>query len=203
MRNLTTSTSLGQVTVLTVYNWIVFQQKTSAAPAFNRSWADYRSGFGDPNGNFWLGLERLYQMTQSAKYRMRIEVQLQYNLKWYSVEYDSFVVDSEPNGYAIHLNGCAGDACDPFDSPISTSKQNHMPFSTPEQFTLQYTGNSTTIVKGCGFLPAGGFWYNNCGYILLNVDNANAFRCWSVPPVDNNKTTHILISGRMMMKQIA
>lgn len=37
--------------------WTVFltRQKQTPQLEFNRSWVEYRSGFGDPHGEYWLG----------------------------------------------------------------------------------------------------------------------------------------------------
>lgn len=184
------------VQVLVVNGWIVFHQKVSNSLDYNITFAEYKAGFGDVQSNLWLGLERVYQLTSSnATYRMRIEMQLQYNLKWYSVEYDSFSIDSEANGYAIHVSGCTGDACDPFDSPVNDTKQNNMKFSTWDR-----NNNNDIVGRGnCGQLAGSGFWYNYCSYISLT--SSISHRCYSIPPVDGNQTTHNLIISRMMMKR--
>ena len=41
---------------------------------FARSMADYVRGFGDPNKEFWLGLDKLRQLTEEgAKLRIELE----------------------------------------------------------------------------------------------------------------------------------
>jgi len=35
---------------------------------FYRNWTDYRRGFGRPEGEFWLGNEHIYQLTNQGKY---------------------------------------------------------------------------------------------------------------------------------------
>ena len=59
----------------------------------------YRDGFGVYNGDFWMGLERIYQLTSYGNYRLRIEVQA--TGWWVSDEYDSVYLDSEANASFI------------------------------------------------------------------------------------------------------
>ena len=33
----------------------VFQKRSSGDVDFNRNWAEYKQGFGDLDGDFWLG----------------------------------------------------------------------------------------------------------------------------------------------------
>ena len=44
--------------------------------SFNRSWAEFRDGFNDSSGNFWIGNEKLYQATSvQDPPRRRLRVQ--------------------------------------------------------------------------------------------------------------------------------
>ena len=77
------------VLVQSVNNWIGFQQRINSSLDFNRSWSEYKSGFGIYNGNFWMGLEKIYQLTSSGQYRLRFEL-LTIDGRWISSEYDTF-----------------------------------------------------------------------------------------------------------------
>ncbi|KAL1377533.1 hypothetical protein pipiens_016198 [Culex pipiens pipiens] len=43
--------------------WAVFQRRMDGSVDFNRTFAEYLNGFGDPRGEFWLGLETLHAVT--------------------------------------------------------------------------------------------------------------------------------------------
>ena len=45
--------------------WTIFQQRKFGTVDFFRDWADYKHGFGSLDGDFWWGLEHLYQVSLS------------------------------------------------------------------------------------------------------------------------------------------
>ena len=96
------------ITVISIGNWIVVQQRTTVIPSFNwlLPWSSYKNGFGSIGLNFWLGLERLHLMTTSSNYRIRIELQQVATNRWFSAEYSSFTIDSEAvHQYRLHVSG--------------------------------------------------------------------------------------------------
>ncbi|KAI0243155.1 hypothetical protein LSAT2_002961 [Lamellibrachia satsuma] len=52
----------------TIDKFIVVQRRRAPFDLpFNRTWNDYKNGFGDVSGEFWLGLEKLYRITNQPK----------------------------------------------------------------------------------------------------------------------------------------
>jgi len=41
---------------------------------FNRSWDEFKVGFNDIKGNYWLGNELLHQLTKNGLYKLRFEL---------------------------------------------------------------------------------------------------------------------------------
>ncbi|ROT80276.1 putative tenascin-like protein [Penaeus vannamei] len=41
---------------------------------FRQNWRTYASGFGDPNGEYWIGLETLHQLTKDSTYALRVDM---------------------------------------------------------------------------------------------------------------------------------
>ena len=154
--------TFGSTTVVSkVNNWIVFQQRLDGRVPFNRSWPEYKSGFGIFNGDFWLGLEKLHQLTLTSRYKLRFELYL-VNGIWISAEYDGFSVSSEADFYRIYVSGYSGDSGDVMNAPTDNQKHNGMPFSTYDRDQDAAEGYN------CAAVNQGGWWYNKCYWINVN-----------------------------------
>jgi ficolin len=89
---------------MSVFGWIFIMQRTGNLYSWVQTWLSYRNGFGSAAQDFWLGLERVHQLTQSGKYRLRFELLI--SGSWSSAEYWYFVVGDEINTqYRINVNG--------------------------------------------------------------------------------------------------
>ena len=66
---------------------------------FNRTWQEYRDGFGDPDSSsYWIGLERLHQLTWDRQYELRFKVKLQNRTTLYQY-YNYFMLGNESSWY--------------------------------------------------------------------------------------------------------
>ena len=87
--------------------WTVFQRRQDASVDFYRGWQDYKNGFGDLNGNFWLGLDRIHHLTKLGQDVLRVDL-----MDWTSdtayAKYGSFSVASESDGYKLNLGSFSG-----------------------------------------------------------------------------------------------
>jgi len=65
------------VPLLTINRWIMMQRKvTGGSVMFNKTWVEYRDGFGSAtnNDNYWLGLDKVYRLQQLGNLKLRVEV---------------------------------------------------------------------------------------------------------------------------------
>ena len=68
---------------------------------------DYKIGFGNLNGEFWLGLDKINRLTNSAKFRLRVDLEDTKGKTAYA-SYDYFAVTSEKTKYKLSLGTYSG-----------------------------------------------------------------------------------------------
>lgn len=148
-------------------NWIVFQRRMDWTADFNRDWNDYVSGFGNTNGEFWLGLEAIHQLTKVGRHELRFDMIEKHQGTRYYAKYRFFKVGPASDNYRLTVRGYSGNATDAFANPFyAGSVHNGMPFTTRDRDNDRYTrGNCATKYKG-------GWWFNNCHHSFLNADNS-------------------------------
>ena len=87
--------------------WTVFQKRQDGSVDFFRAWADYKQGFGNLNGEFWLGLDKIHRLTVSSSNKLRVDLEdLHGNTAF--AEYSSFAVTSERAKYQMSLGRYSG-----------------------------------------------------------------------------------------------
>ncbi|XP_005097612.2 fibrinogen C domain-containing protein 1-like [Aplysia californica] len=133
--------------------WIVIQRRASDDVDFFRGWDDYKYGFGDLHGNFWLGLEKIHQLTSQVRHELRFD--LRFEGKNYSASYDKFSLSGETDNYRIQISGFSGNGRD--DMAI----HNGQSFST-----MDHDNDSSGI--NCASKYHGAWWYNRCHAVNLN-----------------------------------
>ncbi|XP_053259039.1 fibrinogen alpha chain [Podarcis raffonei] len=149
----------------TLGGWLLIQQRLDGALNFNRTWEDYKNGFGsvDGKGEFWLGNENLHLLTQRDTV-LRVEVEDWEGNKGYA-EYNIHI-SSEEEGYRLSVSdyeGTAGDALirGSEEDGVEYTTHNNMKFSTFDRDNDQWEEN-------CAEIYGGGWWYNNCQAANLN-----------------------------------
>ena len=54
--------------ILPPIGWTVLQRRMNGSVDFYRNWQDYKTGFGDLRTEFWLGNEKMHQLTSQGSY---------------------------------------------------------------------------------------------------------------------------------------
>lgn len=93
--------------------WIVIQNRVDGQLDFFRTWNEYKEGFGNIAGEFWLGLEKIHELTSSKLHELRIEME-DFEGKLKFAEYPAFAISDESNFFTLSVlakgTGNAGDS---------------------------------------------------------------------------------------------
>nr|XP_036851856.1 angiopoietin-2 isoform X5 [Manis javanica] len=135
--------------------WTIIQRREDGSVDFQRTWKEYKVGFGNPSGEYWLGNEFVSQVTNKQRYVLKIHLKDWEGNEAYSL-YEHFYLSSEELNYRIHLKGLAGTA-----GKISSISQPGNDFSTKD------ADNDKCICK-CSQMLTGGWWFDACGPSNLN-----------------------------------
>jgi len=139
---------------------MIQQNTNNGSVLFDRSsWAEYKVGFNDSRGNYWLGNDLLSQLTFSGRYKLRFDLQSRNTSKWYYAEYSTFIVLSESYNYRLEVAGYSGNA-----GLDSFNYSNGAMFSTFDRDNDQTSDN-------CASIKGGGWWYKNCQQCCVNCYN--------------------------------
>ena len=87
--------------------WTVFQRRLDGSVDFYRKWSDYKHGFGDVYGEFWLGLEKIHRLTSDNNSMLRVDLEDFKGNTTYA-EYNVFGVMSEKDKYRLILGFHSG-----------------------------------------------------------------------------------------------
>ncbi|EDW76605.2 uncharacterized protein Dwil_GK15546 [Drosophila willistoni] len=138
-------------------DWIVIQRRIDGSVDFDRDWLDYKNGFGDKDGNFFIGLEKLHLLTQSRPHELYIQMRDVNGTTKYA-RYDDFNVASENYNYELNSIGkFSGTAGDSFTYHVGNM------FTTRDQ-------DHDTAEYNCAKNKGGGWWYRDCLYSNLNAE---------------------------------
>ncbi|KAL6458539.1 hypothetical protein MHYP_G00337690 [Metynnis hypsauchen] len=135
--------------------WTVFQRRINGSVDFQRSWKEYKMGFGDPGGEHWLGNEAVHLITSRSQYSLRVELRDWEGNAPYSL-YEKFQLAGEKQQYRLLLKGYSG-----------TAGQQSSLASHGTSFSTRDADNDNCLCK-CALMLTGGWWFDACGLSNLN-----------------------------------
>ena len=134
--------------------WLVFQRRLNGTTNFQRNWQSYEEGFGELDGNFWLGLKYLHSFTSQGKWTLRIDLKSTDGQEGFA-KYTGFKIGSSEDKYKLTYEAFSGSCED------ALVYHQGMKFST---FDQDNDGDS----RNCAAKYKGGWWYKNCYNSNLN-----------------------------------
>lgn len=141
--------------------WTVIQLRQDGSVDFNRTWAEYRTGFGDLMvGEFWLGNDHIHLLTRNRVMVLRVELE-DFNGMMEYAEYRLFRVAGERLRYRLSVGGYSGTAGDALQFSKSYDHNNRF-FTTPDRDYDRYPSGN------CGAYYSSGWWFDACMASNLN-----------------------------------
>ncbi|XP_045186126.2 microfibril-associated glycoprotein 4-like [Mercenaria mercenaria] len=137
--------------------WTVFQNRFDGSVEFYRNLSEYIKGFGDINGEFWLGLGNLQELVALGPSELRIDVSSLGGSEGYET-FQDFSISPGP-GYTLNIALGIGTIGDSTSQGLSFNNNGY--FST---FDRDMDQSSTH----CASFNEGAWWYTSCMYVHLN-----------------------------------
>ncbi|XP_060593449.1 neurogenic locus notch homolog protein 3-like [Ruditapes philippinarum] len=177
--------------------WSVVQRRFNGSVDFYRNHANYSVGFGDINGEFWLGLHYIFELSSQNITELRIDVDAADGTKAFEV-YRNFSLDEDD--YRLHIDKGYGTAGDVKGLYYSNGRR----FSTYDHDVDDYNGpNNAQLCHGGWW-----YWYSPCTFVNLNGDYITPGTVHSTAAGDAGmiynsfKGKQSLKSSRMMIRRV-
>ncbi|XP_044225261.1 tenascin-N isoform X2 [Thunnus albacares] len=134
--------------------WLMLQRRTTGKLDFMKRWRQYIAGFGNMTDEFWIGLDKIYELTNTpTQYELRFDLGLG-SERVYAV-YDNFKIAPVKQKFKLTIgkySGTAGDA---------------MTYHQGRPWTTVDSDNDIAL-GNCALTHRGAWWYKNCHLANLN-----------------------------------
>ena len=136
------------------------QRRISNSVDFDRDWDDYVNGFGEAEGNYWMGLEEIHQLTTTHVVNLYIDIKT-FVGEPFTLELETFLVDDAESNYAMYFTGYSHSSDRVRDS-LFPSSYNGMMFTTRDR------DNDLDHVNCASEYLRGGWWHKRCARVNPN-----------------------------------
>ncbi|NXQ00354.1 FGL2 protein, partial [Vidua macroura] len=140
--------------------WTVLQRRQDGSTNFNRTWNDYKHGFGNLSREFWLGNDKIHLLTRSQEMQLRIDLEDFNGIREYA-KYNHFYVANEYLKYRLSVHGYSGTAGDALHYSRHYNHDQKF-FTTPDKDNDRYPSGN------CGAYYSSGWWFDACLSANLN-----------------------------------
>ncbi len=135
--------------------WIVIQTRFDGSVDFERTWKEYRNGFGNVNSEHWLGNNFIRQITQNNDYELKIELTGYIAKEYATVKYSPFRIGSEDEKYQLSIGA--------FSNGGVAIIPDRMIYHNGSIFSAKDSDSSS-----CAKVVRGAWWYVSCYHSNLN-----------------------------------
>ena len=132
-------------------DWTVIQRRHDGSEDFQRNWDEFEKGFGDVDKEFFIGLKKLYALTNyNGPQELLIIMEDANNTRAFA-KYDAFAIANDAEMYKLkslgRFSGTAGD-----------SLRAHLGM----KFTTKDRDNDTHKDLNCAVNFTGAWWHKMC-----------------------------------------
>ena len=132
-------------------DWLLIQRRQDGSVDFLRNWDEYENGFGDVDGEFFIGLKKLYTLTNLNGPQELLIIMEDVNATRAYAKYDTFSIGNDTELYKLkrigRFTGNAGDS---------------LTYHLGMNFTTKDRDNDLHANINCAVYYTGAWWYKNC-----------------------------------------
>ncbi|PIK44916.1 hypothetical protein BSL78_18222 [Apostichopus japonicus] len=141
--------------------WTVFQRRVDGTEDFYLGWDSYKEGFGELDHEFWLGNDKLSNLTNQRDMKLGLIGEQRWSP--YYAKFDNFRINDESDKYRLSQLGTYSGTADSRSNPDGYALRYHLnyQFSTKDSDNDVYSSN-------CAVNYHGAWWYKSCHYSNLN-----------------------------------
>lgn len=141
--------------------WTLIQNRFDGSEHFNRTWSDYKNGFGSAVGEYWIGNDVIHELTKNSS-SLYISITLKNGTTFFEL-YEIFSISSEADNYRLSIGGQATGTLGNRMTQIPGGNDiNGAMFCTLDR------DNDNYINGHCARNHSGGWWFNICHDAYLN-----------------------------------
>ncbi|XP_071175298.1 fibrinogen-like protein 1 [Mytilus edulis] len=150
---------------MTDNGWTVIQRRLDGSVDFYREWLDYKKGFGNVSGEYWLGNDNIFNILNGKSHSLRFDLERGSGERSYA-QYETFKIADESENYRLTLAGYKGTAGD-VNGNVFIQISGQL-FSTKDRDNDNWSGGE------CANYTKAGWWYAEEAW--------NKYRCTFVNP---------------------
>jgi len=136
---------------------MAFQHRFDGSVSFTRNWEEYKEGFGDGEGEYWLGNELLHQLVTSEPYDLLV-IAKDFEGGTQTKKFNHLTIAPEADGYRFN-----------YDSIYTSGYSLHQLFNSMKGDVFQ-----TPELGDCGAEYASGWWFRACHMDNMNGEYVNS-----------------------------
>lgn len=134
--------------------WTVIQQRINGGENFSRNWKAHKSGFGSFTGDFFLGLEKIYRLTNDQPHKLYIHMK-GFDGSTFYAHYNNFKITGEDDKYRLLSLGLF----------FGNAEADAMKCHENQQFSTPDRDNDASEHYNCAQEHHNaGWWYSDCAY---------------------------------------